>query len=411
LRLFPEATVRKSAGELVEHVDMNAISVQSLSNLQVAVLINNQFRNREAIDQARDVVRVLRRLRPEGHHDILAAMIAYGDTCANFGADRAALTAYAEVYEKMKTVGVDSTTYIQLAEKLLGLPAVASYSTSAIGSLLEVALTGKVDTTVEYYSVYWNYARRLLEKMAKKEILYDDPAFEPLWGALKKGGEKRNAMSFVAQSTVIRILDDSTSRLVNQGQFELADALRDFLKPFLRSRRANVRKLAEVYDRFIRFYISYHRRDDDLVARGKAVVHTAIRRRTLQSMATTTLWLMLAHLCAKEKNNPFQYLLSPAAWEESDSTFLGFYLCGIKFEPAEKAENLDLEKRNEIYSAVLCNVLPKTAKALLERNLNISGKEFLKLRSEDAFYKLAIERLSDSLYEAYSNNPIKVNLH
>ncbi len=411
LRLFPEATVRKHAGELVARVDMNAISVQSLSNLQVAVLINSQFGNREAIEQARDVVRVLRRLRPEGHHDILAAMISFGDICANFGADRAALQAYAEVYEKMKTVGVDSVTYIQLAEKLLGLAAVSSYNSAAIVSLLNAALTRKADTSVEYYSVCWNFARRLLEKLSRKEISYDDPSFDLLWEMLQKAGGRRGAMGVVAQNTVIRIIDDSASRLINLGEFDRADALRAFLLPFMKSRRASVRKFAEIYDLFIRFYISYHRHDEDLVERGKAVIRVCVRKKTLQSLATTALWLLLAHLCAKEKVDPFGSLLTPTAWAESGTAFLGFYICCIKMDPPEQLEKMSLEKLNEIQQAVLCSVLPKTVKELMNQNLNISGKEFMKLRSEDAFYKLAISRLADNLYETYSNNPIKVKLN
>ena len=66
---------------------------------------------------------------------------------------------------------------------------------------------------------------------------------------------------------------------------------------------------------------------------------------------------------------------------------------------------------SEIHHAVLSNVLPKAAKELLNQDLNINSKEFLKLRSEDAFYKLARKRLADYLYQTYSNAPIKVNLN
>ena len=96
INALPESFVQKGVGQLVEGVDMENISIRSLSSLQVAALINRNYGNREALEQSRQVLSVVRRLRPEGHADVLDALIDYGQVCSSFGENDEALRAYGE---------------------------------------------------------------------------------------------------------------------------------------------------------------------------------------------------------------------------------------------------------------------------------------------------------------------------
>jgi len=411
LHAFPEDIVRRGTGELVDRVDMNHISIQSLSNLQVAMLINREFNNREAVTQAKQVIDVLHRLYPEGHSSILSATISYGDVCEAFGDTGDALRAYAEVFGQLQEKSPDSAELVKLAQKMLRLPETSFFSVEWLDGLYEIAQTDTEPLTSNHLYRMSNYLYRLFDKAKRGEIGYDDSAFDAVWSAFREICVAKNKIPrFTAIAFIRDLVCGASVFLTNQKEFDRALSMREFLEPFCKASRRELRSYAQIHIAHIEFYAAFHRGDEKTVEMGESVIAACIRKKILQRVASTDAMLMIAHLCNRVELPHKRLIKNPDALTMIEGYVQYFLSCCVKIQGLDSNEETAKKQMEEVGNAVLCDKLRRLSGELYLKDMNIAPKEYSKIRSADTFLETVFKNLMLSLIMTYRDDPIPITL-
>ena len=408
---FPEDVVRREMGELVERVDMNHLSLRSVSNLQVAMLINREFKNREALTQAKQVIEVFRRLYSDGHSNVLAATLSYGDVCAAFGESELALQSYAKVYRHMKKNTPDSKELSALAGKMLRLSETSTLSIDFLLALREDAKEGKEPLTAGHFYVTQAYLNRLLDKAGRGDIGYDDPAFDEVWDELHKIADSQKRINRFAQIAFMRdIVRGTATAFTNRHEFDRALSLRELITPFFKSKWRDVRASAHILYDYIAFYAASHRRDESVYEQGLAILANCTRKKQLQEISSAVAMLLVSQSCFENKL-PHERLLTVPASIEYLNGFVRYFADNCV--TVNGAEQLTVDSHVKIETAtrqVLCNRINHVLDEVYRKNMNIDARSYAKLRSAEAFLETAIRHLLIEVIQRYEEKPITINL-
>ena len=264
--VIPDGILLKSVNVVVDSIDMSNITVNTLSQLQVAALVNSACKNEAAIEQSRQVVEAIRRLRPEGHADVIHAMVSYANVCASLGDEESALKAYLQVFKQLRGNNPDSAVLPCVARSMLELP---KWSFSRVDDLIlvrDVALAGLEETEAAYYRILECYAELLLRKVHSGAISYNDKVFDDLWKILHHATTLKDKMNVFAQRTVMLFAVQKAFYFAHRKQFELAEKLVELIVPFRKSKRKTIREEATFFLVHIRARILKEKEDEAYVS-------------------------------------------------------------------------------------------------------------------------------------------------
>ena len=402
LHLFPEDSIRKGTGLLMERVDASNPSLQNLSNLQVAMLINREFGFRDAIDQARQVISVMRRLYPDGHTNVTSALLSYAEICATFGESKAALQAYVEVFRQTKISAPESDSLGIIAGRILDLPEASNLSVEVLTQIRDTALSALGENDPNYYWTLNNFGARLLEKSRSGDIPYTHPLYDELLNGWCSGVAQRDRLDLTAQISLIRSINNTANLLINHKQFANAEALCRLLVPFKSCRKKTARNQAIIYERSIIFYSAYHQNDDSLIELGERVIEECIRRKTLQSVASITVWLIVSYLCNK-RTLPFNRLIKDNALLTRIASRQKLFLDSCV---DMTLLNLSEEQYGSVSESILIECLKKSTLEIHSNDMNITAREFTKFKSKEQYYERVFLNNLDFLIEKHTNAPI-----
>ncbi len=412
LRMFPESVIQKGVWELTEQVDMENISVRALSSLQVAALINMQYGNREAIKQARELISVVRHLRPEGHSDILAAIESYGDTCATFGEHKRALDAYIEVFRHWHISAPDSIQLSSVSRKILRLNSFETYSIKSIIMVAEFAIKS-LDKTERYlYETLRDFVIRIFLKCKNFEPKADiTEAMKFLWDIIDDAIASLNSITYTGQMALLYLLEAICNYSINNGNFGYVEAVRQRYAKIKKSRKKNVSKSATAYSLAAVAYAAYHRKDDNCAELLNNAVKYCIAHKTERQIANNYFWLLIPHWIpelSERDSDPTtdmlykNFISSPVLLKNLEQLTEVFYSRCIKIE--EGATDVSPE-------IIRFNATKYMFINMAKNNLGemcITFKEYKSLRSTEKFYYLCFYRLMQKAIETYKDNKILI---
>lgn len=388
LQRLPEATVRQGVERLVEGVDMDNLSVASVSNLQVAALINTAFGNSVAVNQARQLVDILRRLRPEGHTDIISAVIAYGDACVAFGKEQEALKNYLQVLSDVYKKDSSSLILCDVARKMIRLSALSSLDFSQIRSIKDVALLGLSVQDTKYWDIIRSYTARLLQKALMKELSFASDEFKTLIGELASAAEDKTLRDPVIQRTVLYTIFELGQTLVKARELDTVAGIIDILEDYKKRMRGTVRFDCNVRILSLQSFYFYYKGEGDHLEYRRKVIALCIKNRAYLNEACIALQTLFN----------FKYT-------ETDDP-LGIFVKNRKLlselRRLEREYNeLVLPYDGEISSLELAARMLSVSREYYKDYYGIKGKEFRKIRSCEAFYALAIKRILEYMIANY----------
>lgn len=260
LKALPEHAVSYEVEQLSSTVSTDEISVRELSKLRVAAQINLAYNKPEAILQSKRLISILRKQRPEGHPDIISAMVAHADTCLKFNRPEQALLVYLDAFNTLKKKSSDSSQYIEIARQILKTHTVkyseqhsmlerilkkmsrrsekaqspskpdnsGFLSLSQLKELFEIALTETDITHWQYHFVVYNYAYMLLSMVKFESITTADPVFDELFNAIDeifdhlKKLDKTTKMNY---ATLLHSISRAASNENNGNTFDRSQSL------------------------------------------------------------------------------------------------------------------------------------------------------------------------------------------
>ena len=300
---LPPALVRQEVCRMVEGVDEENISVASLSSLQVAALINEAFRDREALVQSRKLVSVVKRLRPDGHNDIYDAALGHASLCDSFGEYKEAYEYRMEVYSRLTAAAPESQKLSQVAAKLLRSYYLSLLPPEKIAEVRNAAL-GTEEDTAEYYEVLVSYFYRIIECYLRKASDEHSALLEEAIAALATAADKPSSLGALAQQTVMYALQEGARSL---WRFAYAQRLLAMLTPYRKSKHRRIRTLALLLiadgERMLAYERCYPL--DELSRACHRVVDMVLKKRTGWSMAAVATANRASRLLAERPANEF----------------------------------------------------------------------------------------------------------
>ncbi len=383
LTAFPDSAVKKYAGSLVEMIDVNNITVKELSDLQVAVVINRMYGNREAIEQGRQLIDVVRRLRSDEHNDVIYALSSYGDICQAFGEYKNALSAYTEAYKLLVTHAPDSADVQNLAQRILRLPTFSKeYELSVIKEIAASAIAGKSDTTVEYYEIFVSYLIRLLEKGKNSDDGYDQPQIEEIVRVFLNCPVKMRKMGQLAQGTCIHNMHEAASVLANHKMYEKAEEIIKAIARCKRSKHPATKIRAQIYYWETLGYIHFKKKEREQAEMNfRKAVSLCVKKHKQLNIACVATWLMIVQM--DQKYNLEQ--IFAALVKDPKQLHRLHYYASKWYSDSRRKEDAGWQ-----YLKLLINI---RGDRIAFKEMNISGKEFKNIRTDEDFYALALEKL------------------
>ena len=239
LRSLPAASVRRAADELVAGVEEREVTVHSLSVLQVAALVNGANRNRAAVEQSRSLVSVVRRLRPDGHNDVLDALLGHASLCTDFGMYEEAQSAYFTVYDHLLGAAPGSSKLSEVAYFILRLP--VSMTVERLRAVRDTALAATEVQGYRYFEILNAYLIRLLATGEREAV---NAELAVILGELRTGASQVRTSTAMAQQTALYLLDTiaASAPLTDEAREEVAELVRAYSA----SRHARIRVMARL---------------------------------------------------------------------------------------------------------------------------------------------------------------------
>lgn len=180
LKQLPQHAVSYEVEKLSHSVYTENISVRELSNLRIAARINLAYDNRKALEQSTRLLSLLRSQRPEGHPDIISAIISLADACCQFNERYRALQHYIEAFVILKNKSRDSAQLKEIAQKILTTRCGEYLALSDLKEMLSIALQDEDILNWRYHHYINNYAHILISRVRSHKLELSDPIFDEL---------------------------------------------------------------------------------------------------------------------------------------------------------------------------------------------------------------------------------------
>jgi len=373
--VVPDGILLKSAGMAVDSIDMSNITVKTFSQLQVAALVNSVCANEKAIEQSRQVVEVIRRLRPEGHVDVIHAMASYADTCASLGDSRSAVNTYARIFRQLSQNNPDSAILPRVARSMLTLREFSFSNMASLNLARDTALSDLEDTSMGYYKVLENYANRLFDRVYAGKMDYNDKGFEDLWSRLHHATTLRDKRNAFAQRAVMLFIARRIFNLAHHKQFELAEKLSKFIIPFKKSKRKTIRKEAEYFYLYTQADIMKNKEDETYLSLYYRAIKLGVKHHIyLMDCCSMFMYCYDKALQDKKYDNVFEKFIKKPAYLKKIDVLLN------KIQSLSDSSNkkVDVEAGLKFTFIQLC-----------KKQMNITLRQFEKMHTpEDLYFRV-----------------------
>ncbi len=390
---LPTLAVRKAAETLTGGVDMENISVQGLSDLQIASLINQNLGDRAAVRQSLLVVEATRRLRPAGHNDILHALMSYGNVCITFGRNQEGIDAYLEVCRQLMARNPDSSVLEETAKKLLPLDFTRDCSVEFVSALKDLALRGYAENDINYHYYMGCYALRLINMAHRGQIDYTHSAMEELLSYFEVFAAKCNRYNLRSQTDILRYLDDMIYFSCRDGSFDTAERLLAAVNKMKKSRRNAARRFAHVVNLRGRHRINLLTTGvKDLSLLYEALSFT-VKKQVSRVDACLTLWHIIRDMKSVDSLEEFfaQFVTSPRLVKELCEDAENWYSLCVPDWIKQKHPEFE-EDRQSHDGFIIANI-----ENLFSKNINsgagIPAKDYSKLKTAEEFCYIAFSVL------------------
>ena len=227
LQELPEHAVSYEVSQLTRPGTADITSVRGLSNLRVAARVNLAYKNPMAIRQSKRLIDILRTQRPDGHQDIISAIIDHADICNQFGMPEKALSHYAEALRILSNKSSDSYQRSAVAQKMLSTRFGDKIPVDLMKYLRGVAVQNLEKTDPKYNYVLYNYAHMLIGKVRSRKLSTYDPAFDELEDYLYEAVDiqkdldrqtKKNYVFLLYSLADVACIEKNTARVANYKQ-------------------------------------------------------------------------------------------------------------------------------------------------------------------------------------------------
>ena len=409
LKIFPDHLVHRGTMELTEQVNMDNISIRALSNLQVAALINREYGNRQAIEQAKDLISLVRRLRPEGHHDILSAIESYGDVCYAFGEEQSALNSYIEVFNHWYVNAPDSAQLTGVAKKILRLGSLSTHPISVIQSVTEAAMV-PYDATERYrYELLRLFSRFVLKKHENEQLSEMEQAIAFLWRGVDEGLGCLNTITLTGQQALLSLLEQVSSLSTNIHRQDYVSAAQRRMRQMEKSRKKEIRHSAKAGRLFSEAYFEYSLKREGAAELLDKTVSYCINKRTSRFQANTAFWLLIGKWmvdCGDGTAKAYfgKFVSDPSLLKPLDQLIDAFCTRCIDVSEWTQADDNALQQAKML---LVRDHLNYAAEKHLS-DLCIPPKVFKRLRTAEKFYAEALIRLLREEIAEHSQNPIRI---
>ncbi len=193
---------------LVQGIDLENISINEISRLQVAALISRAIKDEKAIERSEMVYRVIERVRPKGHTDVIQAKLTLADTCLELASDeqgiRLALGIYLELYNELKKNSEDSSFISKVALSILSFVERKMEIPNDIASdLYEIVKENDGMYSDTHLEAFYYYAYIIFKSMCTKKIQQGDPTVEYIKQSLIDMSQALKSFTYGKQARVI----------------------------------------------------------------------------------------------------------------------------------------------------------------------------------------------------------------
>ena len=284
LNALPHAMVAgfaETADALLAAEDMQEPTPHALSVLQVSTLVNRAAHNKAALAQSKRLLDTVRRLRPEGHNDVMDAQLAYADLSYEFGHYEEACRAYYEVLSHYRRVAPTSAKLSDVAYRMLSMKEV-KLGLPLILDLRRDALIGADPHKAGYYDILFVYFNALRTAGAVREGTYGAEILE----ALRTGTSELSALSSLAQQSILLLLQKMAEEYYpTAAEWDLILSLAETISQ--RSAYRRVRDRAYVEHRYLAFLRgrAEGQPTERVAALEVEVARAAVRRRRYHEFA------------------------------------------------------------------------------------------------------------------------------
>ncbi len=412
---FPDSFVRREHLLKATNIDPDDMSIEAISMQQVNMIINKQYGNKDALDQARYLMETMRALRPRGHADVISSTMEYADICAMFGQQTEAIMEYYQLYAQLSRSAPESAMLAKVATRLLGqkLP-VKSTSVEMLKQLRETALLDEPDNQAGYYVVWTYYAYRLMEQLDAGNIEIDGGEFGELWEMLNVFMKKRRRMLFTAQNTVLQLLRYLGECMAYREKPQHMKAILRMLNLFCKSRKKVLAIDAEIYRTAIYSLCAWKAKDtESLIKYCRLGIRQCIKSKTNQYKASEMAERLLNVLMDREE--PIYTGLGIRSQkkieqykgnEERFKTFL-YESCErlniVRRKNGHKGKvfHVPEEERDAWRESATVVIMRRDVQKLAKEMFHIPVSAYRKLGSEEKFYQAALDSLYLQMYKEY----------
>ena len=400
LSALPHAMVAgfaEVADALLAAEEMKELSPHALSVLEVSTLVNRAAHNKTALAQSKQLLDTVRRLRPEGHNDVLDAQLAYADLSYEFGAYEEAIRAYYDVLSHYRRVAPSSVKLSEVAYRMLSMRDV-KFPLPLILELRRDALAGADPRKAGYYDILFAYFTCLRKAGAVREGSYGAEILE----ALRLGVGELASLSSLAQQSILLLLQKMAEEYFpTTAEWELILSLTATISQKSGYRR--IRTRAYVEERYLRFLRARAEksRPEEILALEEETVRAALRRRSCYELACRAFTILFVetadrdHLAFlpdryvknKKRREHLLYLL------ETVRTTYGISLFSRpEDEPLPPLFSEDGASRLRTLNA-LAPFLLTYFKKMADRRFDLTPADLRPLRSAEAFHYTVLAKV------------------
>lgn len=405
LSAYPKEMIKKCTMQLTEGFDSENVTVGSLSNLHVALLINQQYGHKEAIGQSLDFVNAVKRSRPEGHSDITDAMILRADILASQGLHADAMKLYQEVIKILKAHAPDSAMISQTSRKILKLDADSETTFLTYeGKYREVladATADLADTASAFFDVYTSYTNIFIQRIKRWDDLNAymkkhnytftvvNP-FDELTYTVKHLltlNTKMIQMDQFAQRSLIILYHNIFIKLQDLKQTFLNDLLFEGIRPFLSSNIKTNRVFANILNLKCESSVLYcSGKTEESIKQPLEVIRLCVKHHSYLGQAASALYSMIYRI---PETPQYRYLVTgKQELEWLDASIQHHY--ESRYENTVEGQSFKDDKE---YLKLVRKKLNYIAGHYYNENFYITPKEFRKMKTVEDFYFLAMKNI------------------
>ncbi len=402
---LPPVLVKGCTGVLVESIDMNNLSVESVSNLQVAALINFGFHNNEAIEQSRQLIAVLKKLRPEGHNDIITAIRSYGNVCQSFSYQEEAFRAYCEASRLIESKDPESAMLGDIARDMIKLGVFKNRDITLLESVYNQAIKDLERTDDEYFDSLLFLALQLKIKLEAKRIDLDSPIFKRILAELTCAAALVRRLNAKCARTLLRALSCICDLHISKGDCNTAEEIIDIAALLKKAKNRLARSEAEIECLNLSAALASAKDKQASFDEYNLVVKACVKRKMKLDVACAALIKMME----------IEYYSIPLGRDEKFTPYMAFvkkkkllarldvihenYSVAFMLSRGRSPEEELSDRLIALFRRSLLTRIVGLAKSKLPSNLGITHKEFSKMRSAEDLYAVVFGKLIQELTE------------